>query len=46
MRVPTGQFSQSTGAPAFSWHDAGNPAAPTIYGKFYTVHLQDAVPGR
>lgn len=44
VRVPTGQFSRSTGAPTFSWHDAGNPAAPTIYGKFYRVHLQDAAP--
>ncbi|MCY0854359.1 hypothetical protein [Cupriavidus sp. D39] len=44
VRVPTGQFSQSTGEPTFSWHEAGKPAAPTTYGKFYMVHLQDATP--
>lgn len=37
-------FSKSTGAPEYTWRDAGQPAAATTDGKFYTVHLQDASP--
>lgn len=44
VRVPTGRFNESTGEPTFSWHEAGKPAAPTTYGKFYMVHLKDATP--
>lgn len=42
VKVPTGRFSETTGEPTFSWHEAGKPAPTTTYGKFYTVHLKDA----
>ena len=44
LHLPTGSFSSSTGEPLFSWYEAGKPAAAMTWGKFYTVHLQDATP--
>lgn len=42
IQVPTGTFNRETGKPEYRWTEAGEPAPSTTYGKFYTVHLQDA----
>ena len=44
VRMPTGEFSQSTGEPTFTYREPGKPAKATTSGKFYTVHLLDASP--
>lgn len=36
-------FSSSDGSPQHAWHQVGQEQ-PTVHGKFYTVHLQDATP--
>lgn len=41
VRVADG-FSRTTGAPGFTWNEAGQPAAAKTHGKFYSEHLQDA----
>jgi hypothetical protein len=41
VSIPNG-FNPETGEPAFKWCSAGQPAADTLYAKFYTTHLQDA----
>lgn len=43
ISIPDG-FDSVTGAPLSRWTEAGQPAPATTYGKFYTVHLQDASP--
>ena len=40
-RVADG-FSPTTGEPLFTWAAAPAPASLTTWGKFYTVHFQDA----
>jgi len=42
-RVQRG-FNSQTGEPEYWWAEVGQPAGATTYGKFYTVHLQDATP--
>lgn len=37
-------FNPQTGAPEYMWREVGKPAGETTYGKFYSVHLQDATP--
>lgn len=37
-------FSRETGKPVYRWTEVGKPAAATTWGKFYSVHLQDATP--
>lgn len=44
IAVPTGMFNPSSGKPQKDWRAPGEPAAPTTWGKFYTIHLQDATP--
>lgn len=41
VQIPDG-FDRQTGEPVFRWAKAGEPAAATTSGKFYTEHLQDA----
>jgi hypothetical protein len=43
LKVPAG-FDSRTGEPKFHYYAPAEPAAPTTYGKFYSVHLQDATP--
>jgi hypothetical protein len=43
FRLRDGYCSRS-GEPHYTWRAAGEPAAATTWGKFYTVHLQDASP--
>lgn len=37
-------FNPHTGEPAYHWAEPGTPADPTTWGKFYSIHLQDASP--
>lgn len=42
IAINTGRFNEHTGKPKMDWTEPGTPAPDTTYGKFYTVHLQDA----
>jgi len=42
--VPTGMFNRVSGKPQMDWRSPGEPAALTTWGKFYTIHLDDATP--
>lgn len=42
IELPTGRFDPNTGKPTTTWREAPRPAASRTWGKFYSVHLQDA----
>lgn len=44
VKAWTGWYDQGTGKKTYDWMEKGRPAKATTWGKFYTVHLQDAAP--